>query len=115
MRNLFLILVLLVFVFSFSCKKKNAEELKCEPKGLYSSEVSVIFSNSCMPCHSDSRREAGVALDSYDEVIKVSSTTLLGVVRHESGFLPMPQGGGKLSDCDIKKIEAWINTGSPNN
>ena len=68
-----------------------------------------------MPCHSSSRKEAGIALDKYDEAIKVDPSLLLGVIRHEPGFLQMPRNSAKLSDCDIKKIEEWINQGSLDN
>ncbi|MFP5470640.1 MAG: c-type cytochrome [Bacteroidia bacterium] len=127
MRSTIFIITTFYGLVLFSCSKKNAEDLMvareqqnqntiiCEPTGSFSTEVLVIFSNSCMPCHSDSRREGGNSFESYNEAIKVDSSLLLGVIRHESGFLPMPQGGGKLSDCDIKKIELWLENGSPNN
>ena len=32
---------------------------------------------------------------------------------HEDGFVNMPFGGAKLSDCNISKMEAWIADGAP--
>ena len=38
---------------------------------------------------------------------------LIGAIKHEPGFVAMPQSGGKLEDCDIEKMEAWIAAGAP--
>jgi hypothetical protein len=27
----------------------------------------------------------------------------------------MPQNSGKISQCEIDKVQAWINAGAPNN
>ncbi len=40
---------------------------------------------------------------------------LVGNIRHDAGFNPMPDDGGKLSDCDIALIKAWVDAGAPNN
>lgn len=40
---------------------------------------------------------------------------LIGNIRHDPGFVAMPQGGGKLADCDIALIKAWVDAGAPNN
>jgi hypothetical protein len=36
-----------------------------------------------------------------------------GAINHQTGFSPMPKGGSKLSDCNISKLNAWINAGMP--
>ena len=38
---------------------------------------------------------------------------LLGAIKHEAGFSPMPKGGSKLDACSIAKVEAWIDDGYP--
>jgi hypothetical protein len=40
---------------------------------------------------------------------------LYGTISHSAGFLPMPQNGNKLSDCNITKIRLWVADGAPNN
>jgi len=40
---------------------------------------------------------------------------LMGTIKHESGWSPMPKNGNKLSDCKIQKIDRWILDGTPNN
>ena len=39
----------------------------------------------------------------------------VGNIRHDAGFVPMPYDGGKLSDCDIATIKAWVDAGAPSN
>jgi hypothetical protein len=39
----------------------------------------------------------------------------VGAITHAPGFTPMPQGGAKLPACEIAKIKAWVDAGSPNN
>lgn len=40
---------------------------------------------------------------------------LVGNIRHDAGFNAMPQGGGKLTDCQIAIIKAWVDAGAPSN
>jgi Planctomycete cytochrome C len=49
--------------------------------------------------------------------VKANATNgkLLGSIRHDAGFSPMPQNGNKLSTCNIALIKAWIDAGAPNN
>jgi mono/diheme cytochrome c family protein len=46
---------------------------------------------------------------------QVTNGKLLGSVKHAAGYSPMPQGGNKLSDCQITQITNWINAAAPNN
>ena len=82
----------------------------------YSLSVEPIISSNCYVCHSAAAAQGGVILDDYNSLKAYADAgTLLGVLRHESGFSPMPQGGSKLSTCTIAVIEKWVNDGSPNN
>jgi mono/diheme cytochrome c family protein len=76
----------------------------------------ILEQANCVSCHSGTAPSAGIRLDSHAEVIKhANSGALLGVIRHEPAWSPMPKGGNKLSDCTISKIETWVSQGSPNN
>lgn len=75
----------------------------------YNNSVYPIFQTYCLSCHSGVTPEAGIDLTDYSMVAQLAkSGTLLGALRHEQGFEPMPPGGGKLFDCDILKIEIWV-------
>ncbi len=123
MRRLFSALILLAFFFSLhSCYYDNVEELypqapACDTTNVtYSVTVWPIIENNCTSCHNAGFPSGNVSLSNYDEIVAaVKNGSLLGTIRHENGWSPMPKGGGKLADCDIKKIETWINAGTPNN
>jgi hypothetical protein len=82
----------------------------------FSATVAPILAANCYSCHSTAIATSGVVLDTYNGVKKQASNgTLIGVITHAPGFPPMPDGGGKLSDCNIAKIKKWIDAGAPNN
>jgi len=56
-----------------------------------------------------------VDLQQFDSLQKVvDSGKLLAAIKHEADAEPMPQGGAKLPECTILRIETWINNGAPN-
>lgn len=107
-----------------SCTKQNEETLKaqgggvtCDTAGMkYSTDVLPILQANCYRCHGNGNVTGGITLDGYAAVVtQVNSGNLIGAITHAAGYTPMPFDGGKLSDCDIAKIKAWINEGTPNN
>lgn len=75
-----------------------------------------ILQRNCYVCHSAAANTSNITLEGYAELIKyVNSGQLLGAIKRESGFSPMPQNASKLIACDIAKIEQWIIDGAPNN
>lgn len=85
----------------------------------YHSDIVNILQQNCYRCHAvDKYAFAGGnnRLDSFPSVqIMVFNGLLLKAINHSPGVVPMPYDGGKLSDCDIMKITAWVNRGAPNN
>ncbi|RME13709.1 MAG: hypothetical protein D6799_07825 [Bacteroidetes bacterium] len=81
----------------------------------YTNTIKAIFDNNCIGCHNAYSPAGGYALDSYmGSKICAQSGRLMGSIQWLSGYSPMPKGGNKLSDCNIKKIQKWINAGMPN-
>ena len=39
----------------------------------------------------------------------------MGAIRHDKGYVFMPQTGGKLPDCEIAQLQKWIDNQTPNN
>ena len=69
-------------------------------------------------CHSAARQAGGINLSSHTTIknyISSNKITFLGSIKRSPGFSQMPDGGAKLSDCTITKIETWINNGQLNN
>lgn len=84
----------------------------------YSGIISPIFDANCRECHGSSVaaiKGGGNDFGSYAAINRYPANNLLGCIRHDPGYDPMPQGRAKLSDCDISRIEAWIANGKPNN
>jgi hypothetical protein len=76
----------------------------------FKTDVYPVISASCVGCHSNS----GFSLEGYDNV-KKNSVRMMKAIEHQSGAPAMPQGGSKLPDCTINKLNAWISQGLKNN
>jgi uncharacterized membrane protein len=82
----------------------------------YSTTVLPIVSASCYSCHAGTFPSGSVKLDTYNDIkVHAQNGRLYGAISHSSGFVPMPQSGAKLSDCNISSIKRWIDAGAPNN
>lgn len=81
----------------------------------YSVTVRGILDSYCMGCHDAATASGSAILDSYSNVLPwAQGGQLMGDVKQLSGFFQMPPGS-KLSDCDIAKLQKWVNDGAPNN
>lgn len=121
-----LILAALVLIFT-GCYYENQEELYGKPGGdcdptmaMYSMDILPILQTNCYSCHSAAAVAGGDGGGNNFEVFSVLQTLalngkLVGSVDHQTGFIPMPQFGNKLSNCDISKIKLWVNSGALNN
>lgn len=110
-----------------SCSKSNEEDLDpgngggggttCDTVNMkYAANVVPILQASCYGCHANGNASGGVSLGTYAGVkTQADNGNLIGVITHASGFPAMPQGGAKLSDCNINIIRAWIARGALNN
>jgi hypothetical protein len=93
---------------------------KCDSSGCdtvnvtYTKGISPITQAWCVGCHGGSNPANNMRLETYDEV-KACATggRLMGALRHETGYKPMPNGGGMLPPCEIDMFQIWINTGEP--
>ena len=104
-----------------SCYYDNGEELyglatTCDTANVtYSVQITQILSQNCYQCHGgNAANGAGIKLQDVNVVKNtVTNGTLLGSVKHLSGYEQMPKNAPKLSTCNIAVIEAWINKGAP--
>lgn len=85
-------------------------------KFTYAADIQPIFDKYCKGCHSGASAQKGILLDTYAGASATANGgRLLGAIRHETGFVAMPYGSNKLTDCDIRKIEKWVSAGAQNN
>lgn len=115
------LIYLFIFSFSVGCYYDVEEELyptlECQTEEVtYSNEVVSIIEKACFKCHDAANNFANITLEGYDNLKKyVDNGQLLGAIRHDVGFSPMPKNEAQLLECDIEKIEAWIAKGALNN
>jgi uncharacterized membrane protein len=129
MKNMKRILTILLIIFVGAiagCFYDTEEQLypelstTCDLSNVtFAATVKPILQASCLSCHSNSKAVSsggGVKLENYADVqTQVKSGQLMGTINHASGFQAMPQGGGKLTDCEISKLQRWIDNGTLNN
>lgn len=106
--------------------ERNYEKGNCSSSSLncdttqtitYTNSVKQIFDTYCAlsGCHTSMSMSGGYALDTYTGCVNcANSGRLMGAIQWLAGYSAMPKGGSKLSDCDIAKIQKWINSGKPN-
>jgi hypothetical protein len=113
------LLLLAAITLVSSCNNDSSDDpTPCDSTDVsFSTTIQPILVANCYNgCHNGSSPTSGFLLDSYAGVkAKVDQNRLYGAVAHLPGFSAMPQGGGKLSDCQISQIKAWIDEGAKNN
>lgn len=118
-NNLAVSAIISIGIISFSCTKENEEDLSkqindtCQADKAVYATIGPIFQSKCVQCHSGSEGAKGISLNSYEGVKNAAGKNLLKAIKHEPGVRAMPLNGKKLSDCEIAKIESWINRNFP--
>lgn len=81
----------------------------------YNLQVKPLLERYCTSCHAGNLLSGGINLGTYETLLLVAKNgRLLGSIQHQSGYSPMPQGGNKLSTCDIDLVKRWIEAGAKN-
>lgn len=94
---------------------KNNACSSCDSSGTvsFSNKIWPMINSGCVGCHGYGKN---TQLADYSSIkTQVDNGKLSGALNHKSGFLPMPQGGSKWSDCQLRMLERWIADGAPNN
>jgi mono/diheme cytochrome c family protein len=80
---------------------------------VYSQSIKLIVTYNCVTCHSSSNASGGIALDSYGNLkTQVDNGALYGTTHKQSNYNAMPPSG-TLPDCQIQRLDAWIQKGAP--
>ncbi len=119
----YLIISSLAIVFAVSSCYYDVEEelypsLECSTADVtYSGVVEPLIRSNCYSgCHSAASNAGNHTLEGYAKLKSyVDNGKLMGAIKHSAGFSPMPKNSAKLVDCNIEKIQAWIDAGAPNN
>jgi len=120
MKKYVLITFTICSLFILGCRYDVEQDLSCHTSNVtYSSTITgIINSHGCLSssCHGGTNPPAGFKLSDYNSVkAKVTDGRLLGAINHSPGYSAMPKNAGKMNQCDIDKVTAWVNAGAPNN
>lgn len=114
-------LILMVLFGTQACYYDNAEELypntECDTTAMsFQNDINPIIQTNCTVCHSGSTPSGGLLLTNHAQIAAAANSGKImdRISRSNGDPLLMPQTG-KLGDCSIAKIEAWINQGTLNN
>jgi hypothetical protein len=120
-KGLICICIVGIVLSASACYYDSEEELYGTPECnltdiTYSTAVLPIIVDNCYGCHKQSANSGNVNLEGHTQLKKyVDNGQLLGAIKHESGFSAMPKNVAKLLDCEIQKIEAWVDAGALDN
>jgi mono/diheme cytochrome c family protein len=82
----------------------------------YSGAIAPLMNTYCKGCHNPASLGGGIDVSSYALVKLIAQNgKLMGSIAHASGYSSMPKGSAKLSDCQIRQVQKWIQTGILNN
>ncbi|SFQ23728.1 c-type cytochrome [Hymenobacter arizonensis] len=84
----------------------------------YAAVIAPLVAAQCLECHGaavNATQGGGLDFSTYRGFTNQSAAYLMSSVRHEPGAAAMPKGRAQLSDCDIARLQAWIDAGWPNN
>jgi hypothetical protein len=82
----------------------------------FSGAVAPMMNTYCKGCHNPSSLGGGIDVSTYVGVRSIAlNGKLMGSIKHQAGFIAMPQGSTKLSDCKIEQVQKWVTAGSPDN
>lgn len=126
MKKIGIVLVSGCLAFSLSnCKYDKADQVypqtTCDTTSVtLSGEINDILSSNCFRCHSSANAATlggNYNLQDFNTIHAAAADgRLLSSITQDNKLAPpMPQDGGKLSDCEINKFTAWINDGAPDN
>ncbi|OQP59026.1 hypothetical protein [Niastella populi] len=123
-KSTLIVIIILTALFVVACKHEipvtGKDQNNNDTCGItditYSGAVAPLMSTYCTRCHGATSPRGGVNLTSYDGVKAIAlNGKLLGCIKKETGFKPMPPGTTKIPDCQILQIEKWVGAGSLNN
>jgi len=125
MKKVYLLSItfLLILISFQSCYKDKAQKLyptvaACDTANItYTNSVKSILDANCVNagCHNNNNPSGGYLLDNYNNtLLAIPNNKLINALKYVSGGSKNMPPSGKISECEINKIQAWINQGSKN-
>jgi hypothetical protein len=117
--NKILMLIFSIVIIVSSCYNDSEEGLfpqnvidaQCDTTVFtFSLAIKPMIDANCITCH----KTQSPVLKTFDDV-SLNATRILGSIKHQSGYIAMPQGSSVLESCKITQFEKWMTTGKKNN
>lgn len=121
MKQFFFAALTLMFIATISqtaCYYDNEKDLygdgSCDTTAVsYSADIRPIIDANCVSCHAPGGEQETSPLLTYADVTKYTGN--LDIVERTAGTSTLMPPTGKMSDCNVALIGAWVNQGAPNN
>lgn len=123
MKYLLFITFLFLIIFG-SCYYDNEEDLypelqqDCDTTIVnFEKTIKPMLAANCLACHSNANAASfgnNLAIEDYQDVLNLQQS-IIGSIKHESPYSPMPKNGNKLNNCLIRQFEIWIENDFPQN
>ncbi len=120
-----LISICFIITLSFTaCYYDKADKLypnasACDTAGMtYITHVKPIIKTNCLDkgCHTTANPTDSIILETYANVKSIATSgKLINALKYTAGGSKNMPPTGKLSDCEIQRVDAWIKRGSPEN
>jgi hypothetical protein len=113
-----LTVTLIINSCSYDSKEDLSEGMACDTTNItYPGTIVPILENNCYECHGNESGFIGAfPFEDYEDfLVIVNNGRLVNAINHRPGTTNMPYMRGKLDQCTIDKIEAWVNAGALNN
>jgi hypothetical protein len=117
-----------LFLIIAGCSNDNLEDIHpgiydppttpCDTAGMtYDVDMVPLFLTSCgsdrTACHKAPNTQ-DINLDNYFDARDLAlNGDMMASILHQTGYAPMPDGGGFLDQCSTNKIQNWIDRGCP--
>jgi mono/diheme cytochrome c family protein len=106
----------------FSCIKKDETSqvpgcTATPPSTIsYKKDVFPIIKQNCLTCHDATNHYGGIVIETYEQIALSGTSGELynSIMISSNGKAYMPKGG-RLMDCEIALIKAWVDQGAKNN
>lgn len=97
--------------------KNNLCLSRCDTNSFtYAAAVKPLLDTKCVGCHAPGNLGGGVDLSTYTATRTVAlNGKLYGSIAQLVGYSPMPKNSAKLSSCEIRQVQRWIQGGALNN
>ena len=123
MKGSLLLSIVILVISMNSCYYDKADKLypssTCDTAKMnFTSNIKPIISNNCLNqgCHTTANPSGSIVLDTYSGTqATIAGDKLINALKYITGGSKNMPPAGKISDCDISKVEAWIKRGAPEN